>query len=95
MPATRCPISPLQIFVAFIVLPLLLLMLLDSADLYFGPNLSGVAQLTNMRPRVAGGEEAAGKLAKRVERVGRRVAMGMGGRAATKAMEGPKIRYSR
>ena len=42
--------------IAFVICPLMLLALLDAADMYFGPNLACVAQLTNMRPRVAGGE---------------------------------------
>ena len=34
---------------------MIMLMLLDVADMYLAPTLSAVSQLTNMRPRVAGG----------------------------------------
>ncbi|KAG1664096.1 hypothetical protein FOA52_013280 [Chlamydomonas sp. UWO 241] len=46
--------APFLVMLAFLFLPIMLLILMDAAVMFFSPNVSIIAQLTNMRPRVAG-----------------------------------------
>ncbi len=45
----------MQVFLIVVCVPLILSLLADAADMYFGPTTALLAQVTHMRPRVAGG----------------------------------------